>query len=682
MRMASIFISYRRDDDPGFAHAIYQRLRQAFPGDNSLFMDVGHIRPGEDFVKVLNTQVEQCDVLLAIIGERWIDAWDAEGNLRLWQEDDFVRIEIASALAAGKLVIPVLVNKAQMPGPGDLPPSLQDLALKQAVEIRNTHFDADTQRLINGLKNTLKELAQKRLRERWERELSREFNPWGLMLLFGVMSLGSLFVAYNLGNEVNPTSAVVTTNLLLLVALVIALGFGFVNGFHDTANAVTTVIYTHSLPPRTAVVWSATFNFLGVLASTGGVAFSIASLLPVDLILQVGSAAGFAMVFALLIAAIIWNLGTWYLGLPASSSHTLIGSIVGVGIANALMHGQAAVSGVDLPRVYETGQALLLSPLGGFAAAALLLVAVRRVINIPALYVEPTGKTPPPWWIRAILILTCTSVSYVHGSNDGQKGMGLIMLILIVTPVAYALNRVLPPDQIAEFRAASDAAASVIQRQAAGYNVLGDPRRAITLYVSRREPDEGTFPSLVRLVNEISTPVDECGALPGAPASAANTRKDMYLVREAIGLFRHQSGLTPDDGAKLDRYTRALDRAMRFIPPWVQIAVALALGLGTMMGWKRIVVTVGERIGRTHLTYAQGASAELVAAATIGAANLYSLPVSTTHVLSSGIAGTMSANGSGLQRRTIVNIVLGWVLTLPVAIALSAGLYWAFSQVF
>ncbi len=501
-------------------------------------------------------------------------------------------------------------------------------------------------------------------------KLDQPINPLGLILFFGVLAAGFLFVAYSLYVDVDETGAKVTTYLpfiLLFIALVIALGFEFVNGFHDTANAVATVIYTHSLPAPIAVVWSGFFNFLGVLFSSGAVAFGIVSLLPVELILQVGSAAGFAMVFALLIAAIIWNLGTWYLGLPASSSHTLIGSIIGVGIANALMRGQDGTSGVDWSKATEIGQALLLSPVVGFCAAALLLVVVRFIIRNPALYSEPKGNQPPPWWIRGVLILTCTSVSFAHGSNDGQKGMGLIMLILIGTvPTAYALNRALPPSQMVEFRTTSAAAAGVIQQQAAGYNVLGDPRPAVTLYVSQRKITEGTYPSLVVLVKEISAEVDQYGTL----------AKVRFLMKDK------ENGLTKDDVAALNNYKKSLDSATKFIPTWVKIAVAIALGLGTMIGWKRIVITVGEKIGKTHLTYAQGASAELVAAATIAAADAYGLPVSTTHVLSSGIAGTMAANGSGLQWATIRNIVMGWVLTLPAAIMLSGTLYWTFSQVF
>src|SRR5215471_13392166 len=266
--------------------------------------------------------------------------------------------------------------------------------------------------------------------------LDKGFNPLTMILFFGILAAGMLFVAYSIYSDVDATGTKLSSYvpyMLLFVALLIALGFEFVNGFHDTANAVATVIYTHSLPAEFAVMWSGFFNFLGVLLSSGAVAFGIVSLLPVELILQVGSGAGFAMVFALLIAAIVWNLGTWYLGLPASSSHTLIGSIIGVGIANALLNGQDGTSGVDWTKATEIGYALLLSPLFGFCMAALLLLVLKMVARKPELYAEPRGSAPPPWWIRGILVLTCTGVSFAHGSNDGQKGMGLIMLILIGT---------------------------------------------------------------------------------------------------------------------------------------------------------------------------------------------------------------------------------------------------------
>jgi PiT family inorganic phosphate transporter len=522
-------------------------------------------------------------------------------------------------------------------------------------------------------------------------DLDRGFHPLTGIIYMGVVAAALLFVAYSIYSDIDATGTRVNTYapyILLFVALLIALGFEFVNGFHDTANAVATVIYTRSMPAHIAVVWSGMFNLFGVLLSTGAVAFGIVSLLPVELILQVGSSAGFAMVFALLIAAIIWNVGTWYFGLPASSSHTLIGSIMGVGITNALMRGRDGTSGVDWSQAANIAKALLLSPLFGFALAAILLFVLKMVLQraTPALFGEPVGNQPPPWWIRSILILTCTLVSFFHGSNDGQKGMGLIMLILIGTvPTAYALNRTLPQSQIEAFTTNSQAASKVIGAKAAGYNVLGNPRPAVTRYVAEHQIDEGTFPSLAVLVRDISDQVAQYGSLAKFPAEAVgNTRNDMYLVSEAIRFLMKdkQAELNSADVATLNAYKGSLDSATKFIPTWVKIAVAIALGLGTMIGWKRIVVTVGEKIGKTHLTYAQGACAEITAAATIAAADGYGLPVSTTHVLSSGIAGTMAANGSGLQWSTIRNIALAWVLTLPAAMLLSGCLYFVFANLF
>src|SRR5271154_4964273 len=262
------------------------------------------------------------------------------------------------------------------------------------------------------------------------------------ILVFLAVIAGALFfMAYSIYSDISTAGGMPKTALpflLLGVAMLIALGFEFVNGFHDTANAVATVIYTHSLPPQVAVVWSGCFNLLGVLVSSGAGAFGIVSLLPVELILQVGSSAGFAMVFALLIAAIIWNLGTWWLGLPASSSHTLIGSVIGVGLMNQMMGGPNGTSGVDWGQATKIGYSLLASPLFGFVLSALLLLAMKAVIRAPELYTAPKTNKPPTLWIRGLLVLTCTLVSFFHGSNDGQKGMGLIMLILIGTvPTAY-----------------------------------------------------------------------------------------------------------------------------------------------------------------------------------------------------------------------------------------------------
>src|ERR1700678_3623125 len=432
------------------------------------------------------------------------------------------------------------------------------------------------------------------------------------------------------------------------------------------------------MSPNLAVVWSGSFNFLGVLLSGGAV--GIVSLLPVELILQVGSGAGFAMVFALLIAAILWNLGTWYFGLPSSSSHTLIGSIIGVGLMNQLMAvNPSGTSGVDWSQATKIGETLLVSPLIGFSAAFLLLSILKATVKIPALYKEPEGTKPPPLWIRGLLILTCTGVSFFHGGNDGQKGMGLIMLILIGTvPTAYALNRTMHETDIDNFVAISTQAQNVMSHYSLGAAPADPHASALDIVRARTVTPQGVS-ALSALAESISTRVNQYHSLDKVPAgSMVNIRNDMYLVSEGLRFMAKDKSLNVSEADQkvLGSYKAQLDHSTKFIPTWVKVAVAIALGLGTMIGWKRIVVTVGERIGKTHLTYAQGASAEIVAMATIGAAEMYGLPVSTTHVLSSGVAGTMVANKSGLQWATVRNLLMAWVLTLPVSIALAGGLYW------
>nr|WP_207803075.1 inorganic phosphate transporter [Roseicella frigidaeris] len=510
-------------------------------------------------------------------------------------------------------------------------------------------------------------------------------------MIFAVLALGIGYAANSLLADIDAAGARPTTwapFALLGVALLIALAFEFVNGFHDTANAVATVIYTHSLPAPVAVVWSGFFNFLGVLTSSGAVAFGIVSLLPVELILRVGSGAGLAMVFALLIAAIIWNLGTWYVGLPASSSHTLIGSIIGVGLANELTASNTAgTSGVDWSQARGVFEALLFSPVVGFVGAALLLLALKLVVRNRKLYTAPEDSAPPPLWIRSLLILTCTGVSFAHGSNDGQKGMGLIMLILIgVVPSAYALNRAVPEAATAGFVEVSSRAAAVLRQHTGSSPPVTTPQSArdiVQAYLQTRERRPDTLSALAMLTDDIARQVRTYGAIGSVPAEQVqNVRNSMYLADEALRhVIRAKDPLvTAEELTILQDFRGALDRATRFIPTWVKVAVAIALGLGTMVGWRRIVVTVAERIGKAHLSYGQGASAELVAAATIGAADLYGLPVSTTHVLSSGVAGTMAANGSGLQWATVRNIALAWVLTLPAAMVLAGGIYWLLRQ--
>jgi|307.fasta_scaffold01786_5 PiT family inorganic phosphate transporter len=507
----------------------------------------------------------------------------------------------------------------------------------------------------------------------------------GVLIFAVLLTIGFVYALWNLIADVSHIHHPSTFAFLLLgVALLVALGFEFVNGFHDTANAVATVIYTHSLDPHIAVAWSGMFNFLGVVLSSGAVAFAIVSLLPVELILQVGSGAGFAMVFALLAAAIIWNLGTWWLGLPASSSHTLIGSIIGVGIANQLMNARTATSGVDWEQAAKIGKSLLFSPIIGFALAALLLQISKMLIHDPRLYRAPEGDAPPPFWIRALLILTCTGVSFAHGSNDGQKGMGLIMLILIGTvPTAYALNHALTPRDSLDFIAVSRQAANALDKYVNPNAVVGDPRDEVKDYVRTREWTPNTMLALRNLINDIGTETANFKELGKVPeGQVRNFRNDMYLTSESLRLMKKSNAgnISAADWAILNNYKRHIDHATKFIPTWVKVAVALALGLGTMVGWKRIVVTVGEKIGKDHLTYGQGAAAEITAMGTILAADYMGLPVSTTHVLSSGVAGTMWANKSGLQMSTIRNLLMAWVLTLPASIGLSASLFWLFNS--
>ena len=495
-----------------------------------------------------------------------------------------------------------------------------------------------------------------------------------------------IYIGFQLSADLSHVPALNLYSLILLAtALFIALGFEFVNGFHDTANAVATVIYTNALSAPVAVMWAGFCNFLGVMVASGAVAYGIIALLPVELIMNVSSGAGFAMVFAMLIAAILWNLGTWFLGIPASSSHTLIGSILGVGIMNYLMHSGSGASGVDMDQVIKVGKALLFSPMIGFAFAAVLFLLVKKIFKKQLeLFQPPEGNKPPPPLIRAILIFTCTGVSFAHGSNDGQKGMGLIMLILIgIVPLAYSLNKNLDSQHIQSFAQLSDQTAAVIYPN---HNDIADEkaRTVITQYIQTKEMTPEVVPALASLTDHLGERVGHYGDLKDIPeAEVSALRNDMYLSTTAIKRLDKADQLPAmsEAGKKtVKEYRSNLDSFLQYIPTWVKVAVALALGLGTMVGWKRIVVTVGERIGKNHMTYGQGMSAELVAMTTIAAADGFGMPVSTTHVLNSAVAGTMVANKSGLNFATVRTILSAWIFTLPATICLSGGLFWLFLQ--
>jgi inorganic phosphate transporter, PiT family len=463
--------------------------------------------------------------------------------------------------------------------------------------------------------------------------------------------------------------------VFLLLALFLALVFEFVNGFHDTANAVATVIYTNALKPGYAVIWSGTWNLIGALTSNGIVAFGIIALLPIELVIDTSSAAGFAMVFALLISAIIWNIGTWYLGLPVSSSHTLIGSILGVGLMNSVVTGAGFGVGVNWVKAQEVFASLLISPLIGFTAAALIFLAAKATVTNPDLYVAPELDQAPPLWIRVLLILTCAGVSFAHGSNDGQKGMGLIMLILVgIIPSIYALDL---GGDVSQLLAAQTSATAVIANHASLNPLLIDRQSAsneLSNYLRVGQDSDKVFLALVASSDTIASKLHGRTILKDiASDDRSSLRTNIYLVEESISKLLKQEGNFSKPEAKiLTNYLVQLKSATEFIPVWVKLAVAVALGLGTTIGWKRIVTTVGEKIGEDHLTYAQGAVTELVAMSTIAAADYLGLPVSTTHVLSSGIAGTMAANGSAIQKDTVQSLLLAWALTLPICMLLGS----------
>lgn len=438
------------------------------------------------------------------------------------------------------------------------------------------------------------------------------------------------------------------TFFFCLFALAIAFGFEFINGFHDTANAVTTVIYTKSLPATPAVIYSGFLNFLGVMVGGTSVAFSIVNLLPVDLLIDNTSGRALVMVLSLLIGGIIWNLGTWFIGLPVSTSHTLIGSILGVGIVNSLMSGNG-LSGLNWGQVITVMMALVVSPFLGFVLAGIGLLAMKLVIRDERLYTPPVDNNPPPSWIRGLLILTCGGVSFAHGANDGQKGMGLILLVLIgFMPVYYAMD-------IHDHQKAKTCREAVLNVQ----QVIAQANVTDTM--------------IIKQVDQVLESLEGKTSLEEVPSDKRwEVRKEIYSLVVALGNLQKTM---PEIKKILHPQIDVIKSSIEFVPLWVVIGVALSLGVGTTIGYKRIVITVAEKIGKTHLTFGQGAVAETITALTILGAVFFHMPVSTTHVLSSGIAGTMAANNSGVQFETCRKILLAWIFTLPASITLSGLLF-------
>lgn len=456
-----------------------------------------------------------------------------------------------------------------------------------------------------------------------------------------------------------------TLTFLLIACLLAACAFEFINGFHDTANAVATVIYTNSLKPWVAVVWSGIWNSVGVFAGGITVAMGISYLLPVEVLADQNVYHSVALIMSLLLTAIIWNLGTWYFGIPCSSSHTLVGSILGVGLAYSFI-AEKSGNYVNWSKAGDIGLSLLVSPLVGFSLSILIMYILRVTVKNKSIFKAPKSNDPPPFWIRMILLLTCTGVSYSHGSNDGQKGVGLVMLILIaLVPGYFALNSNVDLTNVRTQMALTD---SVLHK------TINTPALA--------KDDSLEVAKLITIAAKISNVINS------KPIDSLDVKEKFEVRQGVIKLGKEVEklrksktiALSETDKNALKSSISGVKSITEYSPKWVIFMISISLGLGTMVGWKRIVKTIGEKIGKQHLNYAQGAASELVAASTIGLATAFGLPVSTTQVLSSGIAGSMVASKGvkNLQGGTIKNIAIAWILTLPVTIIMSGLLFLIF----
>lgn len=482
-----------------------------------------------------------------------------------------------------------------------------------------------------------------------------------------------------------------STSLLLILALLFVLFYEAINGFHDTANAVATVIYTRAMRSQLAVAMAGLFNFFGVLLGGLSVAYAIVHLLPTDLLLNVSSAHGLAMVFSMLLAAIIWNLGTWYFGLPASSSHTLIGAIIGVGLTNALMTEASLVEALNIPKVISIFMSLIISPIVGLVVAGGLIFLLRRywsgtkkrrrIHMTPADREKIDGKKKPPFWTRTALIISAIGVSYSHGANDGQKGIGLIMLVLIgVAPAGFVVNMNASGYDITRTRDAVSHLEQFYQQNSRALNQviqlsspnLSMPQQALS--ENEFHCDNSRALHTIRQTQFLLKDLQDYSELNGEQRS--QLRRLLMCVSETANKTANTAQISSDDQRYLKKLKGDLLSTIEYAPIWIIIAVALALSIGTMIGWRRVAVTIGEKIGKKGMTYAQGMSAQLTSAVSIGIASYTGMPVSTTHILSSSVAGTMLVDGGGVQRKTITSIALAWVFTLPVSVLLSGSLYW------
>jgi inorganic phosphate transporter, PiT family len=460
---------------------------------------------------------------------------------------------------------------------------------------------------------------------------------------------------------------------LLVFTLVMVMMFEATNGFHDAANAVATVIYTKSLPPAPAVVWSGFMNFTGVLVGGIAVAYALVELLPAEVLTPPDGGPAVAMLVSLFIAALFWNIGTWWFGLPNSSSHCLIGALIGVALGNALARSRSLSEGVHWAQLWRVLEALAISPILGFVLAGGLYLLTRKTIHDKHLY-EPAGDKPPVWWMRAILILTCTGVSFAHGTNDGQKSIGLIMLTIIgLFPAMYALNP-------AAGQSLNDLSRTMQEAQPLVQRYGDDQKRTALAAIRSIQAQAAQGNANVGLDGPRADPAKrgqlEIGLKSETAKRRSNVRGDVYEVISELKHTQDVSGVNAHDQSAAKEIAKQLGASVEYAPWWVRALSALCLGIGTMIGYKRIVKTLGERLGNIHLTPAQGAAAETVSTILIGIAGFTGLPVSTTHIVTSGIGGTMVASGAGLRYGMLSRIVIAWVFTLPVTILIAAGLYY------
>jgi inorganic phosphate transporter, PiT family len=472
--------------------------------------------------------------------------------------------------------------------------------------------------------------------------------------------------------HLDPASALAVA--LLIFCFVMVVLFEATNGFHDAANAVATVIYTKSLTPGQAVLLSGFLNFLGVLLGGIAVAYALVELIPAEVLSPPDGGPAVGMLVALFVAALFWNIGTWWLALPNSSSHCLIGSLIGVAVGNVFVRSRSLADGVHWPQLWKVLEALAVSPILGFALAGLLYFICRRTLHDENLY-KPVGDKPPIWWMRGILILTCSGVSFAHGTNDGQKSIGLIMLTIIgLLPASYALN----PNASGSL----DRLPAILTQAAPLVSKYGDDEKQTALDAAQSLKQRMGASSPDAAAAEPPAPPAASPAVPKAQTSQqkSNVRDDVYRVISQLKHAEESKSIGAPDKAEAHRLSKQLGNYVEYAPFWVRMLSAVSLGIGTMIGYKRIVKTLGERLGNVHLTPAQGASAELVSALLIGTAGFTGLPVSTTHIVTSGIGGTMVASGAGLRYAMIRRIVLAWVLTLPVTIVVAGGLYYVLAS--